>query len=209
MILPGQRVVPTTACSSVGLFRASLSLTQPLMFRKLVETHHFLCVCPYVKFGYCSKSKICQDQVNRHPMYLNAHKKLCFLRKQGKFHTSSSGSIGTCIHHLVPAERQGCICSLLKALMLGDKPIIARQGQPCLGDSGVHASFVTFENTFLSLGCFLEFCLGFRVVKLLLPWCACCLVPVSCYFRLLLTFCFPPAPFSVKPMEEISYLGKN
>lgn len=43
-LLCGQQVVHTAAFSSMGSFRASLSLNQPLIFRKLVETHHFYMV---------------------------------------------------------------------------------------------------------------------------------------------------------------------
>lgn len=137
-------------------------------------------------------------------MYLNAHEKLCFLRKRDKLQTGSSG---------LPSA---CADAVRFQLRVRAVPVPCWRRwhsviNPSLPDrgSGVHGSFVTCHSTFLSPGYFWEFCLGFRVAEVLLPRCPCCLAPVSCCFGLLLTFCSTPHPFFYKTYGTNQLIGKE
>lgn len=154
-LLPGQWAVHTEGLSSTGSFQASPSpsLSQPLIFRKLLKTYIFLYGCLCVKFGYCPKSKMYQNQVNRCLIYLDAHKKLF---SAGRVDNRPSLQVGAIPAHTIffPLRVRVLSVSCQKFChWMINSPLPERQ--PCLGDSGVHASLVTFYIS--SVGAFLSF----------------------------------------------------
>lgn len=93
------------------------------------------------------------------------HTKNCFLSKQSREQAISSGRINTCTLFL-PTESQGFICFLPKILTLDDKLVTAREADLPWGQWSV----CKLCNLQYHLPwCFFEFCLVFRIVKLLLP----------------------------------------
>lgn len=78
------------------------------------------------------------------------HTKHCFLSKQGRPQTISSGGINTCTHHFLPLRVRALSvsCQRFWHWMINSS---LPERQPCLGDSGVHASFVTLISPLLVL----------------------------------------------------------